>query len=469
MAEHIETTNSSEWADVDSGKKVSRLNGIVFFLVCFIPIFASLIFGAVSTGTLAVLSFLIGVLMFFWFIDAWKSSEVRYSTSSLQLPIMGLILIGVVQLIPIWSYGFSAELLSIPASGALSLDPNSTKLAIVKLCIFLIVFAIALSNINSSKRLRITVFTIIIFGAVMAFVGILQNLASPHFIYGFREVDYAFPFASYVNRHHFAAFMEMTIGLTLALLIGRGTEKDKRLLLIIAILLMGIAIIFTGSRGGFLSLIGVIGSVIGLNIMFKEGSADASQTDHSNVKGYIALIGGGFALVIVLILAVIWLGGDNSVVRGVGFQAGYDDPSTGRTHFWSTSLQIIRDNPVLGTGLESFGAAFTRYDTWNGSLRVEQAHNDYLQILTDAGILGFLCIMAFIGLFFKKSLKVIQSSSNIFRKHVAIGALAGCVGMLLHSFVDFPLRTNANSLFFLLLVTLATVSIKYPKLYRKSS
>ena len=467
MTENAEITDSHGWTEDAYKKKPSRLNSIVFFLTCFIPIFASLIFGAVSTGTLAILTFLTGVLLFFWFIDSWKNKRVTLSTDSLQLPIIGLILIGLIQLIPIWSYNFSSELLSIPATGALSLDPNSTKLAVVKLCIFLVIFAITLSNLNSGKRLKIVVFTVIIFAAVMAFIGILQNLASPSFIYGLREVDYANPFASYVNRHHFAAFMEMTIGLTLALLVGRGIAKDKRLLLVIAILLMGIAIIFTSSRGGFLSLIGVIGFIVLINTLVKGKTVKEGDSKTGITKNSLSLIGGSLGLVAVLIVAVIWLGGDDSVTRGVGLQSGGDDFSNGRIHFWSTSLQIIRDNPVFGTGLESFGVAFTKYDTWNGTARVEQAHNDYLQTLTDSGIIGFICIAFFVFLLFRKSFRLIKSTPNIFRRHVAIGALAGCFGILIHSFVDFPLRTNANMLFFLILVALATVPIKYPKLYRK--
>ncbi len=100
-------------------------------------------------------------------------------------------------------------------------------------------------------------------------------------------------------------------------------------------------------------------------------------------------------------------------------------------------------------------------------MRVEQVHNDYLQILSDAGILGFICLAAFIYLLFKQSLNLINNTSDRFRRGVAIGALAGCFGMLFHSFFDFPLRTPSNPFIFLTLVVLATGSINYPKLYRK--
>ncbi|MDQ6788127.1 MAG: hypothetical protein M3033_15085, partial [Acidobacteriota bacterium] len=106
-------------------------------------------------------------------------------------------------------------------------------------------------------------------------------------------------------------------------------------------------------------------------------------------------------------------------------------------------------------------------DTWNGTFRVEQAHNDYLQILSDAGILGFACVAAFIILLFKQSLRIIAKSSDNFRRNAAIGALAGCFGIMIHSLFDFPLRTPANGYFFLILAALSTATINYPKLYRR--
>ncbi len=130
-------------------------------------------------------------------------------------------------------------------------------------------------------------------------------------------------------------------------------------------------------------------------------------------------------------------------------------------------MKIFLDYPIFGAGLDSFGTAFTRYDTWNGTFRVEQAHNDYLQVLAEAGILGFACIAGFIFLLFKQSLQIIGTASDNFRRSAAIGALAGCFGILVHSFFDFPLRTTANAFFFLILVVVATTSIYYPKFSRR--
>jgi O-antigen ligase len=337
----------------------------------------------------------------------------------------------------------------------------------MQLSVYLIFFAAAFTFINNQKRLRKIVFTVIIFGAAMGFFGILQRLANPDAIYGLRPTPQAQPFASFVNKHHFAAFMEMTIALTLALLFGKATKKDKNILLIIAIVLMGIAIIFTGSRGGLLSLLGVLVFVIAANLLQRRKEKADDETAVSNYRRNFALIGGGITLILVLFGSVYLLGGDSALLRGIGVQQSANmDVSSGRLHFWEVALKIIFDNPILGAGLNSFGVAYTRYDTWNGGLRVEQSHNDYLQTLADTGVLGFICIAVFIYLLFRQSLQIIGKATDNFRRNTAIGALAGCFGILIHSFFDFPLRTPSNTFFFLTFAVLATASINYPKLYR---
>jgi len=167
-------------------------------------------------------------------------------------------------------------------------------------------------------------------------------------------------------------------------------------------------------------------------------------------------------LLIVLFGAVLLLGGDAPLSRGIGLTT-QADVSSGRLHFWSVGLQIFAAHPIIGAGLDAFGTAFPLYDTWNGNFRVEQAHNDYLQILADAGITGFLCVAAFIFLLFKQGFQKISAEHSHFRRSVSVGAMAGCFGILIHSFFDFPLRTSSNAFFFLLFAVFATASIYFSK------
>src|SRR6185295_7641968 len=131
-------------------------------------------------------------------------------------------------------------------------------------------------------------------------------------------------------------------------------------------------------------------------------------------------------------------------------------PTTGRSHFWSVTLDVIKTYPITGSGLGSFAAIYTRFDTRNGYYRLEQAHNDYLQTFSDAGIVGGILGLAFIGILFRKGFQR-RNTQDKFRRGVATGALAGCFAVLVHSMFDFTLHTTSNALLFLILAALATL------------
>lgn len=441
-------------------KHSTRIRSTIIFMLCLMLVFATIAYGGVDAWSRALLTIFAGVTVLLWLADSFIGKEFTFSTNPLQIPLIGLVLIGFIQLLPLGA-ATAPDLLSVSAANSISLDPYATRFFIILLLFNLVFFAAALTFINTEKKMRLIVFSIIIFGSIMAFFGVIQSLTNdnPNSILGMRESPGAFPFATFINRHHFASFMNMTIGLTLGLLYGGATKKDKRLLLVIALILMGIALIFTSSRGGILSLFGVVGFVILINLMQKRTDNEFDEKPSAFRRNFI-LIGSGLAFILLLFGSVLMLGGDSSLTRGVGLGGVGNDVSNGRTHFWYVALQIILHNPILGTGLDAFGNAYPLYDTWNGSLRIDQAHNEYLQIFADAGIFGFLCVVAFIYFLFKQGLRRIAESADNFRRATAVGALAGCFGVLIHSFFDFPLRTSSNGLFFLMLAALATVSIK---------
>lgn len=444
----------------------SRLSQAVFILLGVTLLFALTAYGAVDAWALGLLAILAGFIVIVWLTNSLLTKEFLLNFDTILTPLIGLTAIGVVQLLPLRSH-VSNDLLKDAPVNSLSLDPYSTRLFIIQLIVYLVFFAAALTFVNNRKRLQTTVLTVIITGAAMAFFGILQWLASPEaMIYGWRPTPHAVPFASFVNQHHFAALMNMTLGLTLGLLFGKGVGKDKNLLLGIAALLMGIALVLTGSRGGIVSFIGVLGFLIVPQLLQKKsGEGEIGQQGAgSSQRSKLMLVGGSIGAVVLLFTAVLLLGGDQSLFRGIGLQGGAQgDISSGRIHFWTIALKTFLDYPILGAGLNAFGTAFTRYDTWNGLYRVEQAHNDYLQTLADAGIAGFICVAAFIFFLFKKGTATIRQTASGFRKSAATGALAGCFGILIHSFFDFPLRTPANSFYFLTLATIAVVSVYFPK------
>lgn len=427
-------------------------------MIAAVPMLAMVGYGSVDVWSLIPLSLFTVLLVVLWAADGIKRHELRFSTSYLQFPIIALVAIGCVQLLPLGDAAAAADVLGGPVSSSLTLDPFATRLFVIRLIYLLVFFAAALTFLGGKKRMQRIVWAIVIFGALMAFAGILQRLTSPDAIYGLRPTPQAIPFGPFVNQHHFAAFMEMASGLTLAALFGGAAKKDKTALLLIALGLMMIAVVMTGSRGGMISMFAVAAFVVGATYAGRRPESYDETAGSGAVKVLAAA-----AVLIVVVGGVLFLAGADPLVRGIGLQGGTGDVTSGRSHFWSVAWRIFLEHPILGAGLEAFGVAFTRFDTWNGAFRVEQAHNDYLQMLADAGVAGFACLAAFLFLLFRGGLAVIRNSTNPARRSVAVGALAGCFGIAVHSFFDFPLRTPSNAYFFLLLAAMATVSIRGAK------
>ncbi len=445
---HRSGPDNSEFADGGLSRKV-----LVALLVA-LPMLATIGYGATDMWAFMPLALLTALIIVLWTAVGLKQGSILLSSSPLQLPLVALILLGLIQLLPL---GGTVEsgLLAMPAVSTLSLDPYSTRFFTIRLVLLLVFFSASLTFLGGKTALKRTAVAVVIFGALMAFAGILQRLASPDAIYGMRLTPQAIPFGPFVNQHHFAAFMEMTGGVTLGLLLGDVVERNKKGLLLIALILMFIAVSMTGSRGGMISTLGV--AAFGLFAHFYLGRRKEPATDGRS----FGLRAAAVAAVVLMVAAVsvLLLSGADPLARGLGIQSGQADVTSGRTHFWWVALKIFSDNPIIGAGFDAFGVAFSRYDTWNGLFRVEQAHNDYLQTLADGGLLAFACVLAFIFLFLKRALAVIKTSTSPSRRSIAVGAMAGCIGILIHSFLDFPLRTPSNAFFFLLLVTMATVPL----------
>jgi O-antigen ligase len=330
----------------------------------------------------------------------------------------------------------------------------------MRLFLLLVFLAALLSHLTSNDRKKNIAIFLIIFGALLSFYSILQRVEDPDSIYGLRQPDQAIPFGTYVNRHHFAALMEMIFGLTLGLLLFGGLKRSRWPFLLAAGVSMAIAVILTGSRGGLIGLFSAMATLATARFYTRKELTGSRLTPP-------LLLAAGLLFVMFIGGLVIYIGGTDPLLRSTGVSIGVEDFTTGRKDFWLTALRIFKDHPIAGVGMDAFGAAYSIYDKSSGMFRVEQAHNDYLQMLADGGVIGFAIIVSFVYLFVRKSLRTIRQASESHSKGIAVGAFAGCVAMLVHSFFDFPLRTPANSFVFLTLAALAVTQV--PELKRKRS
>ncbi|MGB7068009.1 MAG: O-antigen ligase family protein [Pyrinomonadaceae bacterium] len=418
---------------------------LIFILICATIVLTTLAYGAVHQPIIAIFYLATTVMMILWVYDGFSTGSVRFSTSQLQIPIAATVLFGLIQIIPFGTLSDQAIVDAIPRT--ISLDPFSTMVSALHLLALSIFFSLTLVFVDSASRLRKIVIVITGFGFVYAFFAILQSVLSPDRIYGIYERAFAEPFGSFVNRHNFAAYMEMTIGLPLGLLFVGGVHRDKRLLYFTAVAIMAIALLLSGSRGGLIALL----SQIAILTFYLTRSIG-----WRNIALRAAL---GMLLIGAVVGGTLYIGDESSVTRMADSATRSQDITSNRTEIWNTSMKVISANLPMGAGLGAFGVAYTPFDGHSGLERVEQAHNDYLQVVADAGVIGIILGGAFLFLLVRTTLQNLKTE-NIYRRGIVLGAFAGCFAVLVHSLFDFVLHTTAVALLFLTLTALIVVAGK---------
>ena len=439
-----------------------------FLVICVAIVMSALAYGTVHYWALGLFNLGGLTMLVLWVLDAWRLGNLRISRNVLQLPLLGALGLGLIQLLPLREIA-AAGVPAFGISNTLSMDPYSTRLVLVQLATLLIYFSATLVFVDTPHRLQVLVRTIMIFGFLLALFGLTQSFTSPTKVYWIRELNQSTAFGPFINRHHFAGYMELTIALPLGLVFAGAVAREKMILYLFVAGMMGVALVMTASRGGIISLVAEILFLITTTAIWRKRSHRRHRKS-SRIKRIAARAGMATALLVSLFLGVVMLGGEFSINRFID-SVNTDDPTTGRAHFWSVTLNIIKAHPYVGTGLGSFGVIYTQYDTRNGLFRLEQAHNDYLQILSDAGVVGAALGLGFVVLLFYKAIQRAKSADD-FRRGVALAGLSGCFGVLVHSFFDFTLHTTSNALLFLVLAGLATVNGRVevaPKKRRRKS
>lgn len=421
---------------------MSRLNKIIFFLLCATPIATTLAYGTVHQPLIIVFYIMMTLMLILWSVDSGLGGAIRVSRSKLQIPLLALGIYALIQTIPFSTIAGFGGVDEIPRT--ISVEPFSTKVTALHIFALTAFFALSLVYIESAARLRRLVTVITVFGSIYAFYAILQSVLSPTKIYGLYGPAFAIPFGSFVNRHNFAAFIEMAVSIPLGMVFVGAVRHDKRLLYWIAIALMASALLLSGSRGG---LVAFVVEIIVLLIV----TTRARGKKNFALKAALSLL-----IVIAAVGGAIFVGGDTSLTR-FAETATSADVTSSRTHIWGVTLKIITTHLPLGAGLGAYPQAYTAFDTTGGLERVEQAHNDYLQVLADAGLVGVVLGAFFLFWFFRKGVRNV-ARKNTFRRGVAVGAFAGCCAILTHSMFDFVLHITAISAMFLMLLAMLVVA-----------
>lgn len=420
-------------------------------------LFTALAFGAVEAWSIAVFGFLVLVLGALWIIKAWGDKQLRLVIPATFWPLGVFLIFGALQTV-----SRSDE---TGKRFAISLDVEATRLVLEVLAVLLIAFLIFANFFVSSRRLLWLRSFFILFGLGLAVFGLIQKFTWNGKYYWIIQPSLppTAPFGPFVNHNHFAGYLELIAPVPLAMLLVRSVHREISLFYGFAAGMMGVAVFISLSRGGMISLLS------GFIFVIAFGAKPALERFRGQevVNRTPVILAQLLAVVLILVIiafGVLWTGADEVVqrVQQGELNSGGMDRADGDTRFldgrfwiWRDTLKMIRANWQTGVGLGAYETAFPLFTKSNGTLVVSQAHNDYLQIVADCGIVGLVLAVWFLIVLFRDIKGAMQHREAVM-SGMALGCGGGIVAILVHSLFDFNLQLPSNALLFLALTAVVS-------------
>ncbi len=395
---------------------------------------APLDFGAVQSWAWPVVTTITAVVFFCWGVACAGQRRVTLAASSLWITSALFLLFAGWQL-----------------ATKTTLDLPSTEEALIKVAtdVGIAALAGALFYEASSHEWRWVGLAVTVYTFLLGLFAILQYFSGTDRIYWFVHTRWNSTFVGpYVNHNHYAGLMELLLAFSAGSLLGRR-QTAERLALWFGLCVGASSLLLSGSRGGFLSLLLELALFLALVLR------NYYRVDPHTVGAILAAAIAG-------LLFCAWLVPGQVTDRITALLRSPEISYAERRLIAADTGDMLRENWRTGTGLGSFAIAYTRYQTASPQAVIDHAHNDFLEVAAETGVVGIGLVLTGLLQFIVAGWRNCRRKLNDERAWMRAGATIGCCGLLIHSAGDFNLHIPANAAWFSFLLGLSLVQLKGP-------
>jgi O-antigen ligase len=350
----------------------------------------------------------------------------------------------------------------------ISIDPTATMLGLSGFVSFALL-TLGLARALGRTSVRALAFGIAGLGLALAVFGVIQKSTGTMKIYGFwTPIHHPFHiYGPFVNHNHFAGWMLMAIPVALGLVCaciasaGRLRRPDWRNRILwlaspdgngvawaaICVFAMGVSVLLTTSRSGILVFLVIL--LIFTALLIRRSAGRLRST-------------GALAVSIIVILAVgvfAWAGVERVQQR---FATGQS--ISGRLPGWIGAIRVARELPVAGSGLNTYKTANIYYTPRKADEPYwDAAHNDFLQLASDGGLLLVIPIAIAIVIVTREIRRRLRDDGDDPVYWIRVGAATGMVGIALQEQVHFSLQLPGVAALFAVLCAIAIHEPRRPR------
>jgi O-antigen ligase len=404
----------------------AQIGVIILYGTFGLLMFGPLAFGAVEPWSIFIVETGAVVLTLLWITKQWLDNEIDVLWNPIFLPMAAFGALIVLQLA-----------LNLSAYRHDTISGSMLYCAYAMLC-----FLVTQTLLRSSQARKIAV-VLAVYGFILAVLALLQGISSNGKLFWLRTPRMGgWIYGSYVNHNHYAGLMELLVPIPLVLSLSHLAHEKARIAAGIAAAVMAGTIFLSGSRGGMMAI-------------FVELIVVAVFLLRQKKRIRIAVGVGAFAVVLVSLL--VWLGGKELTTRVTSISKETRTEISGgmRLSIDRDTLQMFRQKPILGWGLGTFPVVYPQFRSFYTNFFVNEAHNDYLQLLAETGVVGFGIMIWFVVVLYGRVRRKIGNWTTNMSAAVTLACTLGCTGILVHSLVDFNLQIPANAAFFYVFCSIA--------------
>jgi O-antigen ligase len=397
---------------------------------CGVLLLGPLAFGAVEPWSIFALEACSMLLFAAWSWRQWIGRQLHLSDNPLYRPMAAFFALLIVQLVA----GTTAY-------------PHITYTHLLLYAAYGMLVFVVTQTLHRSSQFEMMANLFTAYGAIVAAFAVALALAPNGKLYWiWTSQQGGFIYGPYVNHNHYAGLMEMLTPFPLVLAASRFTEGNRKLAVAACAALMAASIFLSASRGGMVAF-GAQMVVLGVFLVRKR---EASWRQPLMLGAFLAMV----------IIFLVWMGSNELTHRLISIHSEAREEIGGGVRFTidRDCLRMLLKRPFLGWGMGTFPIVYPQFRSFYTTFFVNQAHNDYLQLLVETGLAGFSIAVWFLVLVFRRAARKLANWTDTASGAITVAALLGCVGILVHSFLDFNLQIPANAALFYVLCAIAASS-----------
>jgi O-antigen ligase len=403
-------------------------------------VLAMLVFSVLATGAVRPLEFLIvqgmaaGVLLL-WLARLWIEERPRFFWPPISWAVLAFTLYAVARYV-------TADIEFV------------ARQELLRVLIYAALFFAIVNNLQRPETMTLIVRVMVFLAMLVAGYAIYQYMTGDNRVWHFINPYTNRGSGTFINPNHLAGFLELILPVGLAyVLVGRGKQPVITIVTAYSLLVMAAGLAVSFSRGGWIATTVALTALLGVLVFQRRHRWSAVA-----------------ALSVVVLLGIVFFSHNlRSRYRVARTFSGGGLNTELRLSIWRPAMEMWKENVWFGVGPAHFDYRFRQYRPADIQARPDRVHNDYINTLTDWGLVGVVLVSAAWLLAGVGSVRCWRGlsrngdsgSDGSDRRAFVLGASCGLLAILVHSVTDYNMHIPANAMLVVTWLALLSSQLRY--------